>query len=189
MPFDTLDLPDLAQPTIAMLQTSSLTSAVQQALERMITLGELGPGERAHHASRSVSGRVAGRVAGGGRERIVERHAHKGGQVVGCRAAAAETGCAVIEGQADKRDRHDRSVRAQPGIRAGRARTRPGQRGAVDAHDPTSRPGDHLSHLASSVAGFRVPMRILDIAHRGTASHLHARMPGNRGASWWLLAE
>ena len=46
MPFETLDMLDLAQPTIAMLQTSSLTSAVQQALERMITLGEIGPGDK-----------------------------------------------------------------------------------------------------------------------------------------------
>ena len=46
MPFEPVDLPELAQPTIAMLQTSSLTSAVQQALERMITLGELGPGDK-----------------------------------------------------------------------------------------------------------------------------------------------
>ena len=51
MPFETLDPPDLAQPTIAMLQTSSLTSAVQQALERMITLGELGPGDKLNEAA------------------------------------------------------------------------------------------------------------------------------------------
>ena len=51
MPFETLDLPDLAQPTIAMLQTSSLTSAVQQALERMITLGEIGPGDKLNEAA------------------------------------------------------------------------------------------------------------------------------------------
>ena len=51
MPFDTLDMLDLAHPTIAMLQTSSLTSAVQQALERMITLGELGPGDKLNEAA------------------------------------------------------------------------------------------------------------------------------------------
>ena len=51
MPFETLDLPDLAQPTIAMLQTSSLTSAVQQALERMITAGEIGPGDKLNEAA------------------------------------------------------------------------------------------------------------------------------------------
>ena len=51
MPFETVDLPELAQPTIAMLQTSSLTSAVQQALERMITLGELGPGDKLNEAA------------------------------------------------------------------------------------------------------------------------------------------
>ena len=39
------------QPTIAMLQASSLTSAVQQALERMITLGELAPGDKLNEAS------------------------------------------------------------------------------------------------------------------------------------------
>ncbi len=49
MPFDTLDM--LVHPTIAMLQTSSLTSAVQQALERMITLGELGPGDKLNEAA------------------------------------------------------------------------------------------------------------------------------------------
>ncbi len=51
MPFDNLDMLDLAHPTIAMLQTSSLTSAVQQALERMITLGELGPGDKLNEAA------------------------------------------------------------------------------------------------------------------------------------------
>ena len=51
MPFDTLDMLELAHPTIAMLQTSSLTSAVQQALERMITLGELGPGDKLNEAA------------------------------------------------------------------------------------------------------------------------------------------
>ena len=39
------------QPTIAMLQASSLTSAVQQALERMIKLGELAPGDKLNEAS------------------------------------------------------------------------------------------------------------------------------------------
>ncbi len=51
MPFDTLDMLGLTHPTIAMLQTSSLTSAVQQALERMITLGELGPGDKLNEAA------------------------------------------------------------------------------------------------------------------------------------------
>lgn len=51
MPFETLDDLELAQPTIAMLQTSSLTSAVQQALERMITLGEIGPGDKLNEAA------------------------------------------------------------------------------------------------------------------------------------------
>jgi hypothetical protein len=43
MPLETLDDMDLAQPTIAMLQTSSLTSAVQQALERMIRWAKSAP--------------------------------------------------------------------------------------------------------------------------------------------------
>mgnify|MGYP006290715843 FL=1 len=51
MPFETLDDMGLAQPTIAMLQTSSLTSAVQQALERMITTGEIGPGDKLNEAA------------------------------------------------------------------------------------------------------------------------------------------
>ncbi len=51
MPFDTLDMLGLTHPTIAMLQTSSLTSAVQQALERMITLGELGPGDKLNESA------------------------------------------------------------------------------------------------------------------------------------------
>ena len=51
MPTSLHDILDLEQPTIAMLQTSSLTSAVQQALERMITIGELAPGDKLNEAT------------------------------------------------------------------------------------------------------------------------------------------
>jgi phosphonate utilization transcriptional regulator len=51
MPTTLHDILDLEQPTIAMLQTSSLTSAVQQALERMITIGELAPGDKLNEAT------------------------------------------------------------------------------------------------------------------------------------------
>lgn len=51
MPTTFHDILGLEQPTIAMLQASSLTSAVQQALERMITLGELAPGDKLNEAA------------------------------------------------------------------------------------------------------------------------------------------
>lgn len=51
MPTTFHDILGLKQPTIAMLQASSLTSAVQQALERMITLGELAPGDKLNEAA------------------------------------------------------------------------------------------------------------------------------------------
>ena len=51
MPSTFHDILGLERPTIAMLQASSLTSAVQQALERMITLGELAPGDKLNEAS------------------------------------------------------------------------------------------------------------------------------------------
>ena len=51
MPTTLHDILSLEQPTIAMLQASSLTSAVQQALERMITLGELAPGDKLNEAA------------------------------------------------------------------------------------------------------------------------------------------
>lgn len=51
MPTTFQDILGLKQPTIAMLQASSLTSAVQQALERMITLGELAPGDKLNEAA------------------------------------------------------------------------------------------------------------------------------------------
>lgn len=50
MPTTFHDIQGLEHPTIAMLQASSLTGAVQQALESMITLGELAPGDKLNEA-------------------------------------------------------------------------------------------------------------------------------------------
>ncbi|NBX15433.1 MAG: GntR family transcriptional regulator, partial [Betaproteobacteria bacterium] len=46
MPLQFADPAALSHSTIAMLQTNSLTGAVQQEIERLINAGELGPGDK-----------------------------------------------------------------------------------------------------------------------------------------------